>query len=380
MPEQKLKAAGGVGLALSGGGFRAALFHLGSLWRLNEIGWLEKLSEITSVSGGSITCGYLGLAWKRLAFDDSGVATNFADLIVKPLRAFCSKTIDVGTILGGIISSFHHPSELLASRYRRLFGGATLQDLPPEDRGPRFTIYASNLQTGASVRFSRAYLAEYHLGMIEAPTIPLAFAVAASSAFPPVFCPATLKLSPSLWQETDGADFFGDVSLRSRMKLGDGGIYDNLGLERVWDRYATVLVSDAGAPFHQIENSRLLDYSQLFRLKRSFDIVIEQTLALRKRRLVDDFKSNTRAGAYWGIATHIRDYDLDGKGYPSPLVADGETTRSLSRMRTRLNRFSDSEQELLINWGYALADAAMRRHVLGKNAQRGELPYAASFV
>src|SRR5260370_305678 len=49
-----------VGLAMSGGGFRATLFHLGALWRLNELGYLTKLDRISSVSGGSITTGVLG--------------------------------------------------------------------------------------------------------------------------------------------------------------------------------------------------------------------------------------------------------------------------------------------------------------------------------
>ena len=46
-------------LALSGGGFRALLFHLGALMRLNEIGYLSKLQRIVSVSGGSIAAAYL---------------------------------------------------------------------------------------------------------------------------------------------------------------------------------------------------------------------------------------------------------------------------------------------------------------------------------
>jgi NTE family protein len=45
----------GIALCLSGGGFRAMLFHLGTLWRLNEFGYLPKLKLISSVSGGSIT-------------------------------------------------------------------------------------------------------------------------------------------------------------------------------------------------------------------------------------------------------------------------------------------------------------------------------------
>ena len=63
----------GIALCLSGGGYRAMLFHTGSLWRLNEAGLLAKLDRISSVSGGSITAGVLGLAWSQLAFDAQGV-------------------------------------------------------------------------------------------------------------------------------------------------------------------------------------------------------------------------------------------------------------------------------------------------------------------
>src|SRR5581483_8867572 len=59
----------GIGLCLSGGGYRAMLFHLGTLWRLNEAGILPKLTRISSVSGGSITSGVLGAYWNQLAFD-----------------------------------------------------------------------------------------------------------------------------------------------------------------------------------------------------------------------------------------------------------------------------------------------------------------------
>ena len=100
------------GLALSGGGYRAALFHLGSLWRLNELGWLKRLAEVTSVSGGSITAAYLGLCWNQLKFEDNGVAGNFIEEIVLPIRALCSKTIDVDSVLVGLIDPFHRPIDL----------------------------------------------------------------------------------------------------------------------------------------------------------------------------------------------------------------------------------------------------------------------------
>ena len=65
----------GIALCLSGGGYRAMIFHLGSLWRLNEAGLLKKLTRVSSVSGGSITAGMLGLQWKKLIFDKNVART-----------------------------------------------------------------------------------------------------------------------------------------------------------------------------------------------------------------------------------------------------------------------------------------------------------------
>src|SRR5262252_10751952 len=80
----------GVALCMSGGGYRAMLFHLGALIRMNQLGFLRKLTRVSSVSGGSITNGVLGLNWKKLTFDASGVATNFDDQVTKPIRGVAS--------------------------------------------------------------------------------------------------------------------------------------------------------------------------------------------------------------------------------------------------------------------------------------------------
>src|SRR3954468_17302676 len=94
-PEDDLRSpAKGVALCLSGGGYRAMLFHVGALWRLNEVGLLRKLARISSVSGGSITAGVLGLHWNQLAFDASDVATKFDECLVRPIRGLASVTVD----------------------------------------------------------------------------------------------------------------------------------------------------------------------------------------------------------------------------------------------------------------------------------------------
>jgi NTE family protein len=95
------------------------------------------------------------------------------------------------------------------------------------------------------------------------------------------------------------------------------------------------------------------------------DILIDQTRALRKRWLISDFTSHRRAGAYWGLDTRIGDY-ADSLA----IAADNSVTGALSRVPTRLAGFGDLIQGRLINWGYALADAALR--------QRAQLPLARS--
>src|SRR3954469_5647178 len=88
----------GIALCLSGGGYRAMLFHLGSLWRLNELGLLRKLDRISSVSGGSITSAMLGLQWSQLNFHGNGIAQSFNERVVKPVRVLGSTSIDAGAI------------------------------------------------------------------------------------------------------------------------------------------------------------------------------------------------------------------------------------------------------------------------------------------
>ena len=77
---------------LSGGGYRAMLFHLGALWRLYETRLLENIQRISSVSGGSITAGVLGQNWHRLSFDPAGQKGEFIPKVVEPIRSRPGKT------------------------------------------------------------------------------------------------------------------------------------------------------------------------------------------------------------------------------------------------------------------------------------------------
>jgi NTE family protein len=366
MPFGKEGVSPGIGLALSGGGFRATLFHTGSLWRMNETGFLPKLDRVSSISGGSINAGLLGLRFGQLLFDDRGRASNFGPLFVDPIRNFCSKNIDVFAIGEGELIPWARVSDETDRAYRNnLFGDATLQDLPLDK--PRFVINATNFGTGVSFRFSRAYAGDYRIGLIENPKFNLSTAVAASSAFPPFLSPVILKPDPDAFKKTDGADLYDSVDYRKELFLTDGGVYDNLGLETVWNRCQTLLVSDAGAPF---EFKPLPGTSWLQQALRAMDVATSQARGLRKRALISDYTSGARKGAYWGIMTEIADY-----GVTDSLPCPPQVTAQLAAMRTRLNHFSDTEQKQLINWGYAVCDAAIRRWMGVPNDPPAAWPY-----
>jgi NTE family protein len=81
----------GTALCLSGGGYRAMLFHVGALWRLYDARLLQDIQRISSVSGGSITAGVLALKWSEFSFDPDRLQSDFVPLLVSPIRALLTK-------------------------------------------------------------------------------------------------------------------------------------------------------------------------------------------------------------------------------------------------------------------------------------------------
>ena len=342
----------GVGLCLSGGGYRAMLFHVGSLWRLNEAGLLPRLVRISSVSGGSITAAKLGLSWSQLGFSQSGVAERFEQEVVNPTRSLAGRTIDAAAIIGGTLLPGSIGDKIERAYAKRLFGESTLQDLPDE---PRFVLNATNVQSGVLWRFSKPFMADYRVGLVRSPKTALAKAVAASSAFPPLLSPVELELEPNDFEKDSGQDLQ-EEPYTSEVVLTDGGVYDNLGLETVWKKYTTVLISNAGGAM-QAEPDPKRDWGR--HAYRVLTIIDNQVRSLRKRQIIAAFKNekDPHDGAYWGIRTNISNYKLED-ALPCPV----KQTLDLADTPTRLKRLPAERQERLINWGYAVCDAALRRH------------------
>jgi NTE family protein len=363
----------GIALCLSGGGYRAMLFHLGTLWRLNEVGFLRKLARISSVSGGSITAGVLGLAWKKLQFDNNDVSANLQELVIKPVRRLANHTIDRGSIIKGILLPRQSIADEVADDYReQLFGNATLQDLPDDSEGPRFVINATNVQTKVLWRFSRPFMGDYRVGLVHNPTTELAVAVAASSAFPPFLSPAQLELQTSDFDPNTLGPNLEDEAYRTNVVLTDGGVYDNLGLETAWKRYDTIFVSDGGGAVDD-EPEPERDWAR--HTYRILNLLDNQVRSLRKRQVIDSYKLGVRKGAYWGIRTNIADYAL-----PDAMDCPFTRTIDLANVATRLKALDATLQERIINWGYGVCDAALRKHVDNTLPRPTGFPYPSAGV
>jgi NTE family protein len=366
--EDRREPEPGMALCLSGGGYRAMVFHLGSLWRLYEAGLLAGVKRISSVSGGSITAGLLGVKWGRLSFDPAKLQQDFVSEVVAPVRALAGETIDAEAIILGLALPGRISDRVAAAYEHHLFGSATLQDLPD---APRFVINSTNVQSGALWRFMKPYMRDYRVGEVKRPSIALSKAVAASSAFPPVLSPVEMRLDPDSFTPNTGTDLqFPPYT--SRVILTDGGVYDNLGLETAWKRYDTILVSDAGGKL-KAEPEPKSDWAR--HAYRILDLVDNQVRSLRKRQVIDSFQSGARKGAYWGIRTDIADYHL-----ADPLPCPHDRTLALAEIPTRLKRLDDQVQQQLINWGYAVTDAALRKHVDPNLARPKGFPYPAAAV
>jgi predicted acylesterase/phospholipase RssA len=225
-----------IGLALSGGGFRATLFHLGVARFLKDADLLKSVSHITSVSGGSIFAGHLALNWERYTgpaegFDEAAdELLRFVQLDVRNriIRRYPFFLVRAGARrLIGLGRDRHLSRTGMLERYyaEYLFGPACLFNLPTT---PQLHILSTNLSEGVLCSFSRDGLIVQRRSSghgVRFDRVPVglatvAMAVTASSAFPAFFPPLVLRAEDV--GATEG-EF-------PRQAFTDGGVFDNLGV------------------------------------------------------------------------------------------------------------------------------------------------------
>ena len=138
--------------------------------------------------------------------------------------------------------------------------------------------------------------------------------------------------------------------------LTDGGVYDNLGVEPVLKRCATVLVSDGGGTFGE-ERSPARDWVRgTMRVLSTVDVQVRR---LRRRQIVGLLAAGHREGAFWAISSRQADFHAE----PGPLTCAEAHTTALALVPTRLAAMDVETSRRLVNWGYAAADAALRSYV-----------------
>lgn len=366
----------GTALCLSGGGFRAALFHLGATRRLNELGVLGRLRTISAVSGGAIVANLL--ADPRLEWPDPhgapGVVGGFEEFVAQPLRALTGRNLRTPALLSRIRpSGWNRPSASVESLAEQMVAAVPwwAGDLRDNDRsGPVILTSATEIGYGVSWVFAdsrsvapRGRIGDHRLGYAAPPPgLRIADAVAASCAYPPFFPPLdldgrTLALSGGVPDATESQDV--RAGLLARIQLADGGIYDNLAVEPVWADHGAVLVSDGGAVFRSRPAG-----SMVGRLWHTLSIAGSGQHTTRLRWLRASFAAGLLEGATWSLESTNTVSRVPGHGplpgeqrsYPPELIDQ------INRMRTDLDAFRPGEQGILERHGYAVAEGSVHRH------------------
>ncbi len=371
-----------LGLALSGGGFRATLYHLGVVRYLKDAGLLGSVSHITSVSGGSILAAHMVMNWERYTGSDEdfdNVAEQMLDFTRLDVRnriirrypfAFALGTLRYVVRLRALRTLTR--TGLLELHYRdHLFGDTCLYEIP---EAPELHILSTNLSEGGLFSFSRSGLfCEERLksgtGQIRRipvglTTVPMA--VAASSAFPGFFPP--LELSAEDIGETE-SEF-------QRQFFTDGGVYDNLGARMF--RYLecgaacgdgssrppafdVVIASDAG---RRIQVTRPDQAGSFLRTAlRASDILMDRVWQFEK----EHFESSQ--DFVFVPITKVVSREED------PTAPHPRVQTQLARIRTDLDGFQDLEISGLIRHGYCVARRIITDHSLLSGPGNDTLPW-----
>lgn len=341
-----------IALVLSGGGVRAMAFHVGVIRLLAERRLLEHVRRVSTVSGGSLLVGLvLHITTMRWPSSEEFVSSTYAQL----RERFCERSMQWGAVRQ-LLRPWNWKlilsrANLLALTLRDEWGVIDrLSDVPID---PEWSVNGTTAETGKRFRFKRESLGDYTLGYAPPGDFPLANAMAMSAAFPGGFGPFTLDTRQFNWRKrqawTDPADAAIPVALEhSQLRLYDGGVYDNLGLEPVFDsgkgeaKYPgdIIVVSDASAP---LKNGFSLFALNPWRFKRLADIIGDQARALRVRTFAHYLQQSPGRGAYLYINTPVS----ETVRCPSAAFAAG--------FPTTLRKLTLDEFDALSDHGYRVA-------------------------
>lgn len=336
----------GIALCLSGGGLRATLFHLGLIKALrthkrNDRMALEDVREIYSVSGGSILAAHLVRNWKEYCGNDPQFA-----MMEKAILAFACRNIRDRILRRWMLAGLFGLDRgfWLKREYRALIGHARIGDCyKVADKPPTLFMLATSFKTGELCSFSHDNFTVMRRDVggrqtcVQAPggQLELAYAMAASSAFPPLFPP--VRIDDHMLGNPEAEEF------RIPLYLSDGGVFDNLGFEMYRLRHEaaksgpdTLILSNAGGSFRTAIGDSFSGI--LSRNIRATDILM--------RRVAE----NTEAAARQMDGVNCMEVRI-GKTVSGDSLPEA-TQQRLRLVRTDLNTFGPDLAALLIDHGY----------------------------
>jgi len=352
-----------IGIALSGGGIRAAIFHLGVLKWMAENNMLEDIVRISSVSGASLGIGLI-YSCNDHKWPTSSEYIN--DVLPKIQKVVMSKDIEIIALIKLIFSPWwwNKKVNLVAQVMQKYWGvSGKISDL---GKNPMWYINCTTFETGKRFLFSQEKMGDYQIGYVKNPEISIADAAAASAGFPVLIGPYKIKTDRYLWTKPPYEKKDWTPSKDKYFHLWDGGVYDNLGLESVYkldqggcpcEGVDYIIVSNASASIGYKKRKNGFSGKNLMRL---LDIAMSQVGALRNRNLMDYIK-RTQNGMYINIGNSA-EFIAEVSGITGDLkkklisqcmsAADATKVRNYS---TTLRRPSESNFNLIFQHGYEVA-------------------------
>jgi predicted acylesterase/phospholipase RssA len=360
-----------LGLALSGGGFRATLYHLGVVRYLKDAGHLQNVTDIASVSGGSILAAHLVLNWNRYCDDDKSfgeAASEVVRFVQLDVRNHIVRRLPIQWLLRFFAKLSRRrvrsltPNAILEDYYRKfLYGDRCLYELPEQ---PMLHILTTNVSNGGLSIFNRngLYIQQRRAGggsayqHIPGRLASLPKVVGASSAFPGFFPPVEITAA--------------DLGVREGQYptewFTDGGVYDNLSMRAfAWlkqqdAQFDQVLVSDAGKPFQVLSDASL---GVLGQSMRATDILWDRVWQLERANF------GQHPGFVFLPMTEVVDLSED------PTALHPVAQVEVQSIRTDIDRFSDDEINALVQHGYEVARKVCTRTIGEQGGNPRQTPW-----
>lgn len=349
-----------LGIVLSGGGIRAAVFHLGMLKYLASRDRLSEVHHISSVSGGSI-CAALVLSHNEMVWPENhDTFTKVFDAIKRSLTTVSIQKAYLLKLIFKPWAIFRGRANMIEEVLRdQLNVRGFLHELP---ENPKLVINSTSYLTGKGWRFSKEKMGDYQFGYVRNPKLSLAGAVAASAAYPVLIGPYYLTIEKSKDRSSEKAQ---------KLALWDGGVYENTGLENVFKNQSLqhdlefLIVCDASPKLGRESRRWKREFPFYTPIIRLINITMDQVRSLRARAFVGMISEN-KNGVYLQIGvTTSSIFKAVGRQMPSAYSEhfDAETCALAASLPTSLKCLSEDEFDLLVEHGRQVAEATINAYI-----------------